>query len=318
MRITLIGGTRFIGHAATERLIERGHEVTVIHRGVHPCEVKGARVIRADRNHPQRLIAAVMHVDTEAVIDTRALTRSHAEVTAMALKLLELPAVVLSSQDVYAQFGRLLGHPGPAPTVTVDETAPLTVPYPYRGVADHEGGDDYDKKDVEAVFRKAAEGDLPGVTILRLPPTYGNRDPKRRFAFIVDTLDRTGGELPHIGGAPWRCTHAHVRDVAQAIALAVEQIEEGVRIFNVGEAETPMMRERAERIAAQLDIALHWQEVEELPDELRDLGPRRNPFVASSRAIRDALGFEEITTEAERLADLIAWLRTSREHGSWR
>ncbi len=36
MRIAIIGGTLFIGHAAAQALIRRGHEVAVLHRGVHP------------------------------------------------------------------------------------------------------------------------------------------------------------------------------------------------------------------------------------------------------------------------------------------
>ena len=306
MNVAFVGGTRFIGHWAAIAALEAGHQVSVLHRGVHRCEVPAARAITADRADPADLIRALRKAAPDVVVDTRALTRPHAEVTALACKILALPVVVLSSQDVYAQFGRLLGHPAPEPVPLVDESAPLTIPFPYRGIADHEGGDDYDKKEVERVFADALGDGLPGATILRLPATYGSRDPKRRFAAIVDALAAGARTLPCADGARWRWTHAHVRDVAHAIVLAAEQPAKGeLAVFNVGEAETPTMRERAEAIAAAMGVSFEWVEAE-VPDELSFLGSHPNDFVASSAKIRKLLGFSEITTEAERIADVIS------------
>jgi nucleoside-diphosphate-sugar epimerase len=313
VRITLIGGTRFIGAACAERLVARGHEVTVVHRGRHRCELDGVVDLIADRNHPQQLIAALRKAQPEVVIDTRAMTKSQAEVTAMALKILSVPAVVLSSIDVYAQFGSLNGHPCAELREHVDETAPLTVPYPFRGVADHPGGEDYDKKDVEEVFRQACRRELPAATALRLPLVYGRRDYRRRFGGIVDRIDAGETTLPHVGGASFRLSHAHVDNVAQAVALAVEGLEAGFRLFNVAERETPTMCERAEAIAGAMGIALGWREVQRLPDDLGHLGQEPNDFVADSSAIRRALGFEEIVDEREAVDDLVDWLRRSRD-----
>ena len=307
VQIAFIGGTRFIGHAAAEVALERGHAVTLCHRGKHPCEVKGAEDVLVDRRDPEALALSLKHA--HVIVDTRALTRSDAEVSALCAKILEVPCVVLSSQDVYAQFGRLLGHPmAGEPEALITERSPLTVPYPFRGIHDHEGGPDYDKKEVEAVFEQAVAKRLLGAIALRLPAVYGARDPNRRFGWAVDALSRND-VLPCQGGGAWRWTHAHVRDAAHAIVLAAENVRAGYQVYNAGEAHTPTMRERVEAIAAHLGKTLQFEEVEELPEEFSDLGRHENDIVASSEAMRRALGFEEITTADERISDLVSWLR---------
>jgi nucleoside-diphosphate-sugar epimerase len=312
MRIAFIGGTLFIGHAAAALLVRRGHQVSLLHRGKHPAEVLGARSLRTDRADPHDLIRALREARPDVVIDTRALTRPDAETTALALKILELPVVVLSSQDVYAQYGRVLGHPAPEPEARISEQSPLTVPYPYRGIAEHEGGEDYDKKQVESVFREAQGEGLPGLTLLRLPATYGVRDPKRRFGAIVDRLDRGERAIPHQGGAQFRWTHADVRDVGHAIALAAERMERGARVYNVGERDVPTMKERVEAIAQAIGVTVDWVETDPLPDAFFELGRIANDVVVDSSKIRRELGFSEVTRAEERVRDLLGWLRQSR------
>lgn len=267
-----------------------------------------------DRHDPSALTEAVARLAPDVVVDTRAMTRADAEVFALVLSVAGCRGVVLSSQDVYAQFGRLNGLPAPEPEAVVREDSPLTVPFPFRDFGEHEGGPDYDKKDVETVLRLACEEKQACVTSLRLPGVYGWDDPKRRFAFVVDRLDAGELALPRVGGGTFRLTHAHVRDVAHAVVLAAEQAHTGYRVFNVGEAVTPTMSERAEALARQMNVELRWVESQPpLPAGLELLGVMPNDFVADSDALRRELGFSEITTAAEREADVVAWLRHSRE-----
>ena len=206
--------------------------------------------------------------------------------------------VVLSSQDVYAQFGALNGLPCPHLEDVVTEDSPLTVPVPFRGIAAHDGGDDYDKKDVEAAFLAAAP---ERTVVLRLPAVTGPRDPARRFGAFVDAL-RSGRPVPRRGGT-FRWTHADVRDVAHAVVHGIELGAPG--IFNVGEADTPTMAARVERLAAHLGVPLVWEDVEEVPPELGLLGPMPNDFVASSDRLR-ATGWAEVTTAEQRLDGILA------------
>jgi len=237
---------------------------------------------------------------------------SDAETTVLALAIAPAPCVVLSSQDVYAAWGPLLGYGGPQPAEELTEGSPMmTVRFPYRG-KEHDGGDDYDKKDVEEVFRRAALQTLPSVCVLRLPAVYGRRDYRRRFGAIVDALDR-GDDVPCAGGAMFRWTHAHVRDVAHAIVLAAEKARPGFSLYNVGEATTPTMHDRVEAIARAAVRAVRWRETPEpLPDAFAVLGRVPASEVVSSAKIRAELGYTEITSPDERVNDLVAWCRETR------
>ncbi len=313
MKLAILGGTRFIGHAAAAHAAARGHDVFVLHRGKHPSELSAVQPIAVDRADPSALCETLARLGADVLIDTRAMTRLDAEVTALAIKVLTLPAVVLSSLDVYAQFGRLNGLPAPEPEALVTEDSPLTIPFPFRGVGGHDAGPDYDKKEVESVIREAVSEGAPGATILRLPAVYGARDYRRRFGGIVDAFDRGETTLPCAGGARFRLAHAHVRDVAHAMVLAAERRPEGLQVFNVAEAIVPPMRERAEAFARVMGVRFTWVETgAPLPPELATLGILPNDFVTDTSRIRASLGFHEVTTEEERLTDTIAWLRASR------
>lgn len=310
MRIAFVGGTRFIGHVAAEHALEAGHAIVLLHRGEHPSHVRGAHEVFVDRRDRAALQDALVSARPDVVVDTRAMMRVEAEACASACAAIDVPVVVLSSQDVYAQFGALNGHPCPRIDAEVDEDAPLTVPYPFRGIAEHEGGPDYDKKEVEAAYLAASRA----VIVLRLPAVYGRRDPKRRFGALVDLLENGATcTLPCRGGATFRWSHAHVDDVAHAILLAAEARPRERLVLNVGEREVPTMRARAEVMAAFAGVALEWREQDapiEGPMAIFDRQP--NDFVASTARIRDRLGFVEITSEDERLGDLFAWARATR------
>ncbi|NNE92194.1 MAG: NAD-dependent epimerase/dehydratase family protein [Verrucomicrobiales bacterium] len=311
MRISFIGGTVFIGHAAAQAAVERGHKVTVIHRGEHPAEIDGVESLLAERTQTDALRAALHASAPDAIVDTLAMTAQDARNMIDASRELDVPVVVLSSQDVYAQFGRLNGHDGPEPEPLVTENSPLTVPYPFKGISEHAGGDAYDKKDVEAELREAS--DLRATVVLRLPATYGSRDPQRRFGVIVDALDRGVRNLPIRDGGKFRWTHSHVANVAHAIALGCEARLSGFHLFNVGEAGTPTMKERADLIASAMGTVIEWRDADEdLQDAWAVFGEMPNDVVVDSTKIREQLGFTEILAPDACLEDLIDGLRRSR------
>jgi nucleoside-diphosphate-sugar epimerase len=329
MHLVFLGGTRFIGHAACAAALSAGHRVTRIHRGTRRSDLPGAKDVIADRRDPSALAVALAKTKPDAVIDTWAMTKAGAECAALGIKLLGVPAVVLSSQDVYAQFGKLNGLPAPAEDdALVGEDAPLTVPRPFAALGEHEGGPEYDKKDVEAVYRALAAETHAPVAALRLPGVYGARDPRRRFGAIVDALDAGITVLACAGGASLRLTHVHVADAAHAFGLAATRAPAGFRAFNVGEAETPPMRDRATALAAFMGKPLELREQapssdanepdvpDDRPQPLGLLGRFPNDCVMNTSRIRNELGYREILDEEQRLTDLVAWLRASRGEGT--
>lgn len=310
MNIAFVGGTRFIGHFAVEAALARGHAVSVLHRGQTPTDHPAVTDIWVDRGDRDALRRALERARPDVVVDTRSMLRSDAEGVVAAVTALAVPVVVLSSQDVYAQFGRLNGLPAPEPEVEVDERSPLTIPFPFRGIGGHEAGPDYDKKEVEAVFRASGLT----VRVLRLPGVYGPRDPRRRFWAFVDRLDAGERAFPRQGGGTFRWTHAHVRDVAHAIVLAAESSREGFAVYNVGEAPTPTQSQRVEALAACMGVELTWIESPSaLPDDLASLGVMPNDLVVSSRALREELGFTEVTTPEACWLDVVRSAR-NRPH----
>lgn len=304
----ILGGTGFISGAIVRVALARGHAVHLVHRGSRPSPAGTTESI-VDRADTPRLEQTLSALRPAAVIDTCAMTAAHAESLVTAMRQLDARLTVLSSQDVYAQFGRLNGLPAPEPEPMISEGSPLTVPFPFRGIADHAGGPDYDKKDVERIVARRTDR---GVVILRLPAVTGAGDPKRRFGAVVDAIDGGALTMVHDGGA-LRWSHTDVDDVALACVLAAEHERRSLSIFNVGEANVPTMRERFDALATAMGVVLDWRTAdEEAPCTDSLLGSFPNDVIADDGAIREALGWSERGTFAELAPGLIEALRRSR------
>ncbi|HVA61761.1 MAG TPA: NAD-dependent epimerase/dehydratase family protein [Mycobacteriales bacterium] len=57
MRVLVLGGTRFVGRTALELAVSRGHEVTIVHRGLTGNSPPGVEAILGDRTLPGGLDA---------------------------------------------------------------------------------------------------------------------------------------------------------------------------------------------------------------------------------------------------------------------
>lgn len=74
MRVTVLGGTRFMGRRIVSNLVRDGHDVTIVHRGSHPGSATAdVAVIIGDRSDP-RVLAAVRESEPDAVVDMSAYT----------------------------------------------------------------------------------------------------------------------------------------------------------------------------------------------------------------------------------------------------
>lgn len=237
MRITMIGGTRFIGPHVARQLAARGHSITVYHRGLHniaSCE--GVReVLSPEAAFPvMRFASELTRADPDVVIHMVPMGEADARAAVEAFSGRAGRTVAVGSGDVYRAYGVFTGiERGPLASGLLNEDAPLrTVLYPYRAKA--KSPDDmeysYEKILVERVLM--SQSDLPA-TILRLPKVYGagnNADLATVHAF-ADQSD-------------WRWTHGYVENVAHAIMLAALDSRAAGRIYNVGEAHTPTVAER--------------------------------------------------------------------------
>lgn len=256
MRILVIGGTRFMGPAVVERLVAQGHHVTVFHRGqIGPELPEGVGRLLGDRRKLGEHAAELRAQAPDLVLDMIPMTEQDALDLIATFRGVARRVVAVSSQDVYRNFGLLLGketgEPDPLP---VTEESPVRGSlYPYRGAEPRPADspqrwmDEYDKILVERAF--LSDPELPG-TVLRLPAVYGPRDGQRRlYSYLKRMDDGRPAILLDEAVADWRWTRGYMENVADAIALACTDERAAGRTYNIGEQATLSTRELVEAIA---------------------------------------------------------------------
>ncbi len=227
----LLGGGGFIGSALARTLVKAGNTVLVLNRAGGSM-VPNVQVLAGDRSRPGEVLAAAKRFGADIVIDMIAFEEADT------LALLDRLAgqvgryVLISSCDVYAAFGRLLGtEAGPVDNAVLREDAPLrTSLYPFRGLM--AGRERYDKIPLE---RAALVQTGLQTVILRLPMVFGPDDPRQRFTALCHAL-ASGQDTITMDEklARWKSPFLHVDDVANAIAMATCHADVAGKIFNIG------------------------------------------------------------------------------------
>jgi nucleoside-diphosphate-sugar epimerase len=301
MRVTVLGGTGFIGRHVSRLLAKAGNEVTVIHRGRTPSRMQGARSVHADRHSPADLARALRAAAPELLIDMIAYAAADVERLLGVFPSSVERLVVISSGDVYQSYAAFLGlGPPPRSSAPPDEQAPLRATlYPYRSQA--EGPADlrysYEKILVERTARAASPAP---VTTLRLPMVYGPADRQRRVTGWLERLGQHPEELRiNAAQAAWRCTRGYVEDVAAAICLASLAKRGRGEVFNVGESDALSELEWVGTIAA----AAGWRgRIVADPNEPPTMpGHWEVPLVVSTARIRTVLSYTDPIGRAEGL-----------------
>ena len=309
MRVLVLGGTGFVGGAAARRLLEEGCDVAAFHRGESSG---GARTIRGDRRDLLRFRGEFDRFRPDVVLDTIAYTEKDAEDLIRAFHGVAGRTVVLSSQDVYAPYGRLLRRESGAPDPAVlSENTPLRASrYPYRAMArPGEMAYDYEKILVERAAR--AEPALPA-TVLRLPSVYGPGDPHSRLRPYLERMAAPEVLLDRAKAA-WRWTRGYVEDVAEAIAQACLDSRAAGKTYNVGEVDALSEADWIDAIgkAAGWNGEVRQVGREELPEGLVEPYDFAHDLAADTQRIREDLGFCEPVGRAEGLRRTVEWERKS-------
>ena len=196
MRILIIGGTRFVGHAMAEAALEAGHDVTLLHRH-ETAELPGATHLLADRDGDLGVLA---EGSWDATIDVCAYVPSQVRRLHEALGGPENRGghhLFVSTVSVYREPS------GPG----ADEDSPL-FDEPADGT-EEVTNETYGPLKV-ACERVATEAyGEAGLAIIR--PTYvvGPRDATARYPYWVLRAARGGAMLaPGPAGAPMQCVDA--------------------------------------------------------------------------------------------------------------
>jgi nucleoside-diphosphate-sugar epimerase len=294
MRILILGGTVFLGRWAARAALERGHDVTLLHRGVHGSELFAGEVehLLADRTGSLDILRGRRF---DAAIDTSGyepgpVARSSALLAVAGVEHLSF----VSSVNAYPGW----------PESVVDEDSPVW-----------ESGDDYGP--LKVACERAAQQALPGrVAVLRVGLLVGPHDHVFRLPWWVQRVAR-GGELLAPGPPDRPLQLIDARDLA---AWMVDLAEGGVTgTFN---ATSPPASSTfgqlidAARAATGADATPRWvdddalvaagvQPWTELPLWMPAAEHPGTWTVGVQRAIAAGLRARPV---AETVADVAAWL----------
>lgn len=314
LKVLTIGGTGFIGSCVVRLLIERGHDVAILHRGTTSTDLpENVRQIRGNRNELSDVRPELLRFRPDVVLDVIPYTEPQACELVETFRGLAQRVVVISSADVYRNYdgfrGQATAPPDPRP---LSEDAPLReTRYPYRGYGlPFDWADDYDKILVEQIV--LGEPGLPG-TVLRLPAVYGPGDKQHRIRPYFSRMN-AGRPAVLLGKeqAEWRWTRGYVENVAAAIALAVGDNRAAGRIYNVGEESALTEREWVEEIG----MAVGWRgevievPTEHLPDHLRQPFDFHYDLATDTTRIRAELCYRELINRQEALKQTVQWERS--------
>jgi nucleoside-diphosphate-sugar epimerase len=318
MRVFVIGGTGFVGPFVVRRLVARGIEVVVFHRGVTRAELPD-NVSRwlGDRSRLGEYRAKIEQFEPDVVVDTRPMTGEQALRIVQTVTGIARRIVALSSGDVYRAYGILRRlESGPLEPVPIAEEAPLrTRLYPYRGesprVADDpmRWVDDYEKILVEREVM--ADDALPG-TILRLPMIYGPGDDQHRlYPYLKRMDDGRPAILIDEAHCCWCWARGYVENVADAIVAAILDDRAAGRVYNVGEPAALTEKAWVEEIATAAGWTGRLVAVasDRLPAKLVQPLNYKQHLTYDTRRIRSELGYIESVPRYEALRRTIDWER---------
>lgn len=321
MRFLIIGGTGFIGPFVIRDLVERGHNVTVFHRGeARTVLPEGVRRIHGNRNDLAAHRTEFERLAPDVVVDFVLSDERQAKALMETLRGLAGRVVAISSQDVYRAYGVLLGRePGPPqPTPLTEESEVRRQLHPYN--IEHLRKvqatfawltDDYDKIPVERTV--LGDSALPG-TVLRLPMIYGPGDPVHRFFPALKRIDdKRTAILMEEGYARLHPPRGYIEDVAAGIALATVSERAAGKIYNIASDQQFTELEWTQKIG---ELAGWNGSVVALPKEqtprhvIMPLNTEQDWLVSSAK-IRQELGYSERVPLEVGMARTIEWERAN-------
>jgi nucleoside-diphosphate-sugar epimerase len=320
MNVLVIGGSGFIGSFVVKQLTEKGHEVTVLHRGIaRPSFPEGVRLLLGDRNQLVGRRSEFERLAFDVVLDVILSSEAQARGLLETFSGITDRIVALSSQDAYRAYGVLLRlDDGPPQQLPLVEGSELRSKPPYT--ADHARkmqaifpwlDEDYDKVRVEKALNESKE---TRVTILRLPMVYGPGDPLHRLYPIVKRIDDGRKALiVDANAADLHSPRGYVEDVAHAIVLATVSNKAASRTYNVVDADAFTEREWMEIVGNAMgwNGSIRVLSTDKTPPYLRVPVDNRQDWIVSSARIREELGYKETVSREEALRRTIAW---EREH----
>ncbi len=302
MRTLVIGGTGPTGPFIVNGLRERGHDVTIFHRGTHEIdEIPGdVAHIHGDPHFSETIEAALAGHEFDLVVATYGRIRLIAEALAGRVERF----VSVGGYAVYHGFSnpRVL-HPAGL-TAPVPEDAPL---------AEDETEERFSTliaRTEAAVFRHH-----PAATHFRYPYVYGAYQlVPREWSIVRRVLDGRTRMLLADGGTNLS-THGWAGNLARAVLLAVDQpaVSAG-KAYNCGDLDQLSVRQIIEVVADALGATMEtvpvpWEVAG--PAKVTSVGGRFHQLMDLTR-LRADLGYRDLLPATEALARTARWYAEHR------
>jgi len=231
--ILIIGGTRNMGFYLTQRLMDAGHKVTILNRGMSEDELpETIHRLRADRTDPQQMKRALLGKSFDVVVDFVMYRQHEAEVIVDLLGGKIEHYIMISTGQVY------LVREGISRPFKEDDFEGRIQPAPKANTfAYEEWSYGVNKRQAEEVFMKAHEENGFPYTVLRLPMVNSERDTFRRlYSYVIRLKDENPILVPETPTYPLR--HIYGQDVVETIVKIIAEKTGIGRAFNISQEET--------------------------------------------------------------------------------
>lgn len=307
MRALVIGGTGPTGPYLVNGLVERGYDVSILHRGTHDSPLIPPSVTRiiGDPHFRETLAEALGDLRFDLVVATYGRIRYIAdEMVGRTPRLITIGGPPSYRGMVNAHAATPPGMPLPTPedAARVETEEEFRFGYLIRVTED-------------AVLAHHTAGDYEA-TMFRYPVVYGSGG---IGASVWDVMERVLDGRRHIplaDGGQIAVTRGYTRNVAQSVLLAVDQPERAAgQIYNCGDLQQFTAAQWVQLIC---EVMGHELEIIPVPPEMAwstaDFLPLGSaPFhqLLDLHKIRHELGYTDVVPAAEAVRLTVEWHRTN-------
>jgi nucleoside-diphosphate-sugar epimerase len=298
-RALVVGGTGPTGIPLVSGLVDRGFDVTIVHRGLHERDETPSEVVHvhADPYDDAALRALFDDATFDVVVAMYGRLRTIAELAA------GRTGQFVSVGGVPAYRGWMnpwLHEPPGLPVPVAEDAAPVDRP-------------EEDEKGYRIVRTEATVfAHHPRAAHFRYPYVYGPHQLVPREWLVVRRILDGRDRIVVADGGLTLHHHGYTENLAHALLLAIEQPEAAAgRLFNVGDEEVLSIRQVVEVIAAALG---HRLDIVSMPFELALPAhpllaqPLSTHRVLDLGRVRTVLGYRDLVPARAAVASTARWL----------
>jgi nucleoside-diphosphate-sugar epimerase len=301
MRVLVVGGTGPTGPHIVEGLVGRGHDVTILHRGVHePPELAGIEHLHADPHFEEPFVDAI----GPRRFDVALVMYGRVKLLAALLQGRCERLIGIGGTPVYQGYFPCRGS-GELPI-------PVTEDHPIVGDPGDSPALQFSRRLAEA--EEAIFAFHPRATILRFPMLYGPRNPRpHEWSILRRVRDGRRSMILPDGGVQVH-TRCATRNAAAFVLAAIDQpgVASG-QIYNCGDPVSWSLRQWADSVLALLGaemdlISIPSEVAVEAATTLMPLGntTATHCILSTEKARRD-LGYRPVIEPVDALAEVLAW-----------